>query len=470
MVINKSFIVLIFQLLQTLISVFSLVLISRGLEVSVFGNYIYITTLCSLISLFSGLGFEHSFLMGASRDNLKFERLFDNAILVRTCVNFCFLFISIIFNILTKFEYFEYSIFLFSYTLSAFVNPLFIAHYRVNDIHIKPWILSFIGPLFFLLFLTFKCTFSNLLELAYGFLISNLFMFLVFCFDLRKNLRIRIHKRSLIENNRISLVFMTSQVFDYIFLRIDILLVKFLLGTYFLGLYAAGQRLVSFFQIIPSSFHIVELPVFHRLSNNISELQKRFLQLRAILLYTSVFLFGLLNLNAPLLINMFFSSKYVDAVIVVNILSIAGIINFISYPYYMLAEALNNITKRLYIRIVTLFFTICLIFVLSFFYKMIGAAIAILFGNLFFLLSLHFLTRNGNGLLKLAISEIKFLVISCFLFIIPFSFLSYYSNSIFWSLLCNLFFVGALGFLIYRFNLNTLNNIQIWKKNIKITT
>jgi O-antigen/teichoic acid export membrane protein len=448
---KKSIIVLFFQLLQTLISVFSLVLISRGLPIDIFGNYVYIITICSLLALFSGFGSEHVFLMNASKNMSQIEVLFGNAIFVRTIVNFGFFIFGIIFNFLTKFKFLEYSIFLIGYSIAAYINPLFIAFYRVNSSHIKPWILSFIGPLFFLLYLLCFCQFKQLIDIGYIFLLSNFVMFIFFCIDINRKITFRIDNLHLKRNGKVGFVFMFSQVFDYIFLRVDILVVKFILGPYLLGIYAVGQRLVSFLQIIPSSFHIVELPLFHSLATNLPELQIRFLKLRSTLIQIGVFLFGLLVLNSKWLIVLFFSSKYKEAEMIVWILSFAGLINFACYPYYMLAEALNKINERLYIRLITLACTILLLIVLCSFFKNEGAAIGILLGSFLFISLLHHLTIIGNGTIKMAFRDIKTIVISIFVLLAFISINRFFNDSNYILFITNGSFAGTMIYFLFKF-------------------
>jgi O-antigen/teichoic acid export membrane protein len=448
---SRSFFVLFFQLLQTLISVFSLVLLTRGLPVDIFGSYIYIVTLCSLLALFSGIGSEHVFLMNASKDFSQIEVLFSNALFVRTIVNLTFFILGIIFNFLTKFRLLEYSIFLLGYTIAAYVNPLFIAFYRVNSSHIKPWILSFIGPLIFLLYLLFFCQYKQLIEISYFFLLSNFIMFVFFWIDINKKITFQIDKIQLKKNANVGIIFMFSQVFDYIFLRVDILVIKFILGPFLLGIYAVGQRLVSFFQIIPSSFHIVELPLFHSLATNLPELQIRFLKLRSTLIQIGVFLFGLLVLNSKWLITLFFSSKYKEAEIIVWILSFAGLINFACYPYYMLAEALNKITERLYIRLFTLACTILLLIVLCYFFKIEGAAIGILLGSFLFISLLHHFTIEGNGNLKMAVSDIKTTLISILLLFTFISINHFFNDSTYMLITTNTLFAASMIYFLLQF-------------------
>jgi hypothetical protein len=100
---KNSIIVLFFQLFQTLVSVFSLILISRGFSVEVFGNYIFIVTICSLLALFSGFGSEHVFLMKASRVISQIDVLFGRSLLIRAFVNVIFITIGFFFNYLINF-------------------------------------------------------------------------------------------------------------------------------------------------------------------------------------------------------------------------------------------------------------------------------------------------------------------------------------------------------------------------------
>jgi O-antigen/teichoic acid export membrane protein len=447
---NRSLLVLFFQLLQTLFSVVSLILISRGLTVELFGNYIYVVTICSLLALFSGGGTEHVFLMNGSKDITQIDILFSNSILFRTLLNLIIFAFSILLNLLTNFKFWDYTLFLYGYCIVAYVNPLFISYYRVKGDFIKPWILSFLGPCLFLLYLIIFRNFNTLFKLGLAFLISNTTMCLFFIFDLRKLIKFKFDLISLFKNIKICFVFMTSQLFDFIFLRIDIFIVKMTLGPYFLGIYAVAQRLVSFLQVIPSSFHIVELPTFHRLSENIDDLNSRFIKLKSLLFLLGLIFFGILCLNANWLINILFSNKYISSKKIVYILSIAGIINFVSYPYYMLAEALNKINQRLYIRICTLFFTIILMLVLNLKFNIIGASISILVGNFLFVIALHKLTHNDFAIFRTSKKDLIFFLLICTVFLISFTIVTAYPESLFLLIVSNLIFITLVLFIITK--------------------
>lgn len=447
---KNSLTVLFLQLLQTLLSVYSLVLISKGLAVENFGTYIYIVTICSLLALFTGGGSEHVFLMNASRNNSQIEVLFGNAILLRSFFNLLIFLLCFFVNLITEYKFIDYFIFLLGYCIASYTNPLFISYYRVIGVFVKPWILSFIGPILFLLYLIFLANYDSLSEIAYAFLFSNLIMLIIFIFDISGQINFSFEVKLVFKNIKSGFIFMISQIFDFVFLRLDIFIVKLILGPYLLGIYAVGQRLISFLQIIPSSFHIVELPAFHKLANDSIELNRRFVRLKSILFFIGVVFFGLLSLNAVWLIKLFFSNKYIYSKYIVYILSIAGVINFTCYPYYMLAEALNKIKERLFLRVVSLIITLILMIILSLMYSIIGVALAILIGNIIFIVLLHKLTQNDYILFK--INKLNMVLVIVLLFCFTFSYLIIFlkSNTFISVVISNLFFISTFFILILK--------------------
>ncbi|MEY4307908.1 MAG: Polysaccharide biosynthesis protein [Bacteroidota bacterium] len=450
---KNSLIVLFLQILQTLLSVFSLVLISKGLAVENFGTYIYIVTICSLFALFTGGGSEHVFLMNASRDNSQIAVLFGNAIILRTIFNLLIFLLCCFVNLISNFRYLEYFIFLLGYCIASYSNPLFISYYRVIGVFVKPWILSFIGPTLFLSYLIFLADYNSLLEIGYAFLFSNILMLMIFVFDISRQIDFLFNVKLVIENIKSGFVFMISQIFDFVFLRLDIFIVKIILGPYLLGIYAVGQRIISFLQVIPSSFHIVELPAFHKLANDKIELNKRFVRLKSILFFIGVIFFGLLSLNAFWLIELFFSNKYIYSKYIVYVLSLAGIINFTCYPYYMLAEALNKVNERLYLRVASLILTLILMIFFSLVYSIIGVAFAILIGNIIFIVLLHKLTHDDYFVFKIDKVSLAFICVALFCFTTACLIINLNSNSIISIVFSNLFFVSFF-FILVLININ----------------
>jgi O-antigen/teichoic acid export membrane protein len=116
----------------------------------------------------------------------------------------------------------------------------------------------------------------------------------------------------------------------------------------------------------------------------------------------------------------------------------------------MLAEALNKINQRLYIRICTLFFTIILMLVLNLKFNIIGASISILVGNFLFVIALHKLTHNDFAIFRTSKKDLIFFLLICTVFLISFTIVTAYPESLFLLIVSNLIFITLVLFIITK--------------------
>jgi O-antigen/teichoic acid export membrane protein len=396
---NKSLLVLILQLSQTVLVASTAIYITHLLGVQDYGKYVYLITITSLLPLFLGLGAEHVFIMKASNNLNYLPVLFGNALFIRAVLTAASLFISAL--LLIAFSAEDFWIILLIITgslLAVFANPLFLSFYRVKGLHTRPWLIGFISPITFLLYLILIRENTSKLELvSLGFCFSHAIALIIFLVDIRKFISPKINFSLIKKHFKLGLVFSFSQGFDYAFSRIDIFLLQFALGPAAVGVYAAAQKLTTLVQVIPSSFHIVELPEFHRLSTNANLLTKKFRSLRLLLLELGILFFGVIVLNAEFIIKLLFSEEFNEAAIILKILSFSGLVLFLNYPYYMLAEAINKVNDRMYMRISSFFVTISIVYLFVKILGTHGAAIGLIIGQLIFMFLLHIITRKHNG-------------------------------------------------------------------------
>ena len=286
MVNKKSYIVLLLQLIQTFLAAATAIYIARILGVHDYGTYIYLTTATSVIPLFVGLGAEHVFIMEASKAPRLIPIFFGNALLLRTLFSILYLLLTVLVLLfITQKEFWVILLVTTGSLIAVFPNPLFLSFYRVKGIHIRPWLIAFSGPLTFLIFLFFQEKESASIEIvALGFCFSHFLTLILFLLDMRNRIKLKFSIIHIKKHFKQGIIFSISQVFDFAFARLDIFLIQFILGSYSVGIYAAGQKVVSLFQVIPSSFHVVELPEFHRISYNSILLTEKFRDLRKLLI------------------------------------------------------------------------------------------------------------------------------------------------------------------------------------------
>lgn len=390
------------QILHAAAAALTVVLLARLLSREDYGRYVYYSTLASLLPLVAGLGVEHVLVMRGSRSMAEVPQLFGKALFVRCGTVLIAATGSALLWAYTDAQAgLAYTIIFIGATIAAFPNPLYLAVYRIHAVHLRPWLLGLIGPLAFIAYLAvlgfgFRDAVS-LETVAMGFLGAHLLTTVVMFPDVRALGRPEFWASRLGEDRRLGITFASSQALDYASARLDVFALQYLLGPTALAVYAAAQRIIGALQVIPTSFHLTELPEFHRSADDRDALVARFRFLRAAMLDASVLLAGWIAVFAPEIVKLVYGEKYSGAAWPLFVLALGNILVFLNYPYYMLAEAINRIGARLVTKIVAAVATVIAFGVFIPAFGATGAAAALIVGNAIFVAGLHLITRWYAG-------------------------------------------------------------------------
>ncbi|MBI5692935.1 MAG: oligosaccharide flippase family protein [Verrucomicrobia bacterium] len=378
------------------------------LDAATFGKYVFITTTCAIVPLFAGLGTEHVLIMEASRSESLLPVQLGNALAVRAPVSLALIGAGVL--VVLGWDFDDPGAWFciwFGSIVAAISNPLLMAVYRITSNYVRPWIYLLTGTMILLVLVVAMGKGITLLTVAIAFAGAHLATLTLFAFDIRKRTTIRLEPQTFWKSFRSGIIFAASQACDFIFARLDIFLVQALCGSRALGVYSIGQKIVSMLQLIPASVNIVELPEFHRAASDLGSLTLKFRVMRRALTEIGTIAFGLLALNAKVIISSFFSDEYQHASEVLMVLCAGGLILFANYPYYMLAEAIRAIRARLSARIVTTVGTAVAVAAGVKMLGVVGAAYGVLLGQLIFMLLLHKITKTANGGMSALISDTR---------------------------------------------------------------
>lgn len=390
------------QVVHAAAAALTVVLLARFLSKEDYGRYVYFLTLASLVPLAAGLGVEHVLVMRGSRAGADVSALFGKALLVRSGTVLVTAVGAILFWVgTTAPDALALAMIFVGATIAAFPNPLYLAVYRVHGAHLRPWLLGLIGPLAFIAYLAaiglwFRESMS-LLVAAAGFLASQIATAVIIFPDVCALGRPKFQFTRLRDDTRLGLTFASSQAIDYASARLDVFALQYLLGPSALAVYAAAQRIIGALQVIPSSFHVTELPEFHRSADDREVLVRHFRSLRGGMLDASLFLAGGITVLAPEIVGLVYGEKYTDAAWPLIVLSLGNVLVFLNYPYYMLAEAINRIGARLSIKIIAAVASVVAFGLLIPAVGAVGAAGALIVGNTIFVGGLHVITRQYAG-------------------------------------------------------------------------
>ena len=344
--------------------------------------------------LFDGFGGEYLVVMFGSRDEKNIPELFGNALILRLLLFLPILAVSYIVALcyqLSSHNTLAYMGIVSTSMMAGFASPFFVSYYRVVGKIRVPWLVMLSCKLLFLAYLTLlPREQAPIGHVVMGYFFSNFVLVLIFSVDLCRNLKIRLDLKYFLGNIKFNKYFFFSQIVDLLSVRVDVFAIQALSGASALGLYSLGYKIAGILVAIPSAIHMVMLPHFHKNANNHELLMKLFRQTRRVMIEVSAFVLGFLVYNGIRPFSTFIADEYQQSSIIVSIISVCSIVNFIAYPYAMLAEAENKIKQKLYARIWSLVFTIFIIYPLILCFGNAGAAVSVSCGMLCFLLLLHF--------------------------------------------------------------------------------
>lgn len=165
----------------------------------------------------------------------------------------------------------------------------------------------------------------------------------------------------------------------FIYLRIDQIIVKQLLGDYYVGIYSAAVKLVEVWYFVPAVICSSLFPAIINAKKTSKEIYKKRLNnfyLLMLLIPTIIAL--LITIFARPIILGLFGPAYSPAIIILQIYSWSSLGYFLGLAFIQFLLAENKSIFIFIINILTMFFNIVLNFLLIPKYGLIGAALATL--------------------------------------------------------------------------------------------
>ena len=224
--------------------------------------------------------------------------------------------------------------------------------------------------------------------------------------------------------------FGTSDFLSQLYGRIDIVLIGFLLGESFAGIYNVGYRIVFFLLFIPRFASITLFPIVSKLYHE-SKFEFKKMYNKSVNMMTVIglpFSVGLC-LIAPDFVKLVFGSKFYESSAILRILSAIFLLSCLSNLMEVFLMASDNQKARAKLQSVATIVSVVLNFILILLFKIDGAAVAVVLSSLFlvviFALKLKPVTGFPDIKSRLAISSlgiftfsILFLIVHASIFII----------------------------------------------------
>lgn len=377
------------QVIARLIGLLYFVFLARSLGVEAFGIYTFTLAFLYNFIPIADFGIERLVLKDISKEPTKASLYFSQLLIPRVLLAVIAIFIALLagiilhqsFNQIIYFLVFGLS--LIPYNLTYLITAIQNAKEKMKYSAIANiaiiGVTSVLGVIFVLLGL-------SLLWIFLAYFLGNLIVALVFLIFSPKfglNLKIKIDLEFWKEVIKKSWVFAVIIILAVFYLRLSVIMVGLLMSAYDVGLYGAVFKFIESSLLIPQALALVLFPVTARLfegdKNKLLSLYRNgILSLLVLVLpFTLVFIF-----LSRLLIEVIYGKEYLLSAPVLSVLGISLIFFFLNSLPGNIIQNSPKLKKFLPFAFLNFLTTLIFCLILIPKYGIIGAAWAVLFGEL----------------------------------------------------------------------------------------
>ncbi len=336
------------------VSALTTILIARALGPAYFGEYSFYLVATSLLPVVAGLGTEHGFILKSSREPALLATAFAASFKVRLIASSLLAFLWVLF---VGFVWTENLVAMGIIGVSALVgglnNPLFLALYRVRDLHLRAWAILILPAVGLLIIVALRGADLTITYIAGASLVSTIISTALFIAaePIARRELLSVRTKSLQSE---SVPHLVNQTLDILANRIDMFGLNNVLDSGSFGLYAAAQRIVGLFTIIPSSIHSVTLSRIHRLASHSADQYELFRRIRRFLSFSLGLVVILLSLFGTQLTTLLLGRNYNISASLLALVSCGLYLYGVGFAYHMYAEAIGDIKGRTIARLASL--------------------------------------------------------------------------------------------------------------------
>ena len=372
------------------IGFFYFIFLGRMLGVENFGHYNFALALVYNFYPVADFGVERLILRDLSKDVQKSQEYFQKIIPLRLVLSLVsIVLVTSLGIILSKSSKDILNIFIFAFCLLPWTFNQLVA--GIGNAHEKMEVQSIVAisstgftAILGGLIALFGGTVTQILVAAF---FSNLFVSFFMFFYLKKldlvfkiDLDVGFWKKILKE----SWVFALIMIMAVFYLRSSVVIVNYFKGAYFTGIYSSAFKFIEASILIPQSFALALFPQTARLlGSDKGKLAKNYLKSLAAIFAFAVIYALFFILFSPMIIKISYGPSYLEAAAVMRILSIAAIIFFLNTLPGNIIQNSNRVKKFLPFAFLNLILVIILCAILVPKYSVIGAAWAVIGGEVF---------------------------------------------------------------------------------------
>jgi O-antigen/teichoic acid export membrane protein len=310
----------------------------------------------SFLPLVAGLGTEHSLLMFGSRRPQDLPRIMGGTLLVWATLGSILLGLIWLSGALLSpatGAWFVLPVLLSAGLLAGVTSPLLTNYFRILGRTTGPWAILLIGKVLFLAFLISMADGGLSLGVAsLAFLLSHLAVLVMMSVWGAASIAVDWSFQEAWSLRGWSVRYWIAQLADMAFLRTDVLLIGAILGPTSVGIYSAGYRIVNLANVVPSAFHVVLMPGFHRAGDSLPDLLSQWRMATDRLTGLSALSLVYFLSTGGAIASVFFGPEYGGSGTIISVLGVYVALNMLAYPLAMVADGRGRVQSRLRARLV----------------------------------------------------------------------------------------------------------------------
>ncbi|MFP4400551.1 MAG: flippase [Candidatus Woesearchaeota archaeon] len=390
-VVKNSVFLFLPSLTRIIVGLFITVLVARELGEENYGIYMFLVSTVGLMMVFSDLGLNDYFIKETAREKSFHKKYFWTIFIAKTGLSvIVFGLILLFLQVTGKGDIIRFAIpvafFLLLNQLSSFFMSIMRGH---EDMKYESIIDSADKILFSII--TFYFITIGLLDLS-TYIIINLVNYIAisglrFAITSAKDMipKFSLHIRQIPKLIKTSKAFAANWLFSSLYHQVDVLAIGLMLSNSAVGIYSVGFKLLEYLTMIPDAYRKGSNPTFHRLfKEDKKELRKLISTSSVFFNFIAIPIIAYTLIYAGNIMDFLFPESFMESRIIMQIIIFALFFIFIRANLSNLILSSKKPEHLGYILLGTTALNLILDIILISFFGIIGAAIATLSMEIFF--------------------------------------------------------------------------------------
>ena len=395
-ILKNSFWLFIGELINKGLLFLIIILIARFFGASGLGDFTFAISIATFFLIFADFGLSTLTIREISRNKSLANNYINNVAIIKLLLSFITISLIYIATLyMGKSPEINSLIYIFGfYVIINSFNEFLKSFFRAFEkMEYEAYSKIIQGISLFIIVLYILLTKGSLVLVAFSYVISAIISLVFILILISKRLfKININYdfsqwKSILRN---SWPFALSIIFSSIYFNIDSVLISFLRNNTELGIYAVAYSIIAAFYVLPNilaNAYFPKLSIYHaEKSDKIHIILKTFVKkITIIVLPIGILLLFL----SPVFIPLLYGNEFIDSIFILQILIVALVFKFYSFPFGFLLSAIKKQKTRVGIQAITASFNIITNLIFIPLFGILGAAITTIMSE-FLLVCLYY--------------------------------------------------------------------------------